>query len=128
MLMLASSFMLTLVCNAALHAARAHFSGLTCLLTQDGMDQSKWALPRCRGGIQTKTLAKFDRPRTKIEGIWCHNVIMTLHVIDVRVAGDASMVAECLSRDLEKVVRICRELGKEPPRRILLWVSLLAFS
>lgn len=92
------------------------------------MDQAKWCIPRCRGHVTTKAMAKYDRPKMKIEGVWCHNVLMTLHCIDCRQAGDASMVIECLCRDLEKVVQICRDKGKAPPKKIFLWATLMAMS
>lgn len=89
--------------------------------SQDGMDQSKWAVPRCQQ--LTKALAKHDRPRAKIQGVWLHNVALCMDVLDVRQATDASMVVECLAKAMEKMWSICLEQGKSGPKRILLWVS-----
>lgn len=86
------------------------------------MDQSKWAVPRCRHQVLTKKLAKFDRPRTKLQGVWLHGVCLCLYAIDVRQSGDGSMVAECLSKALDKMKSICDQRGRKYPKRILLWV------
>ena len=96
-----------------------------CWHFKDGMDQTKFCIPRCRAGVTTKSMAKYERPRVKIQGCWLHSVLLTLHVIDVRQSGDAAMVIECLSQDLEQMYKVCREKGKQPPRRILCWVSWL---
>lgn len=37
---------------------------------QDGMDQSKWALPRARRSRLTKSETPLQRPRMKIQGVW----------------------------------------------------------
>lgn len=87
------------------------------------MDQAKWCIPRVRGGCATKSMAKFERPKCKIQGIWFHKAILTLHIIDVRQSQDASTVVECLCQDLEKISTICRSLGKPFPKRLLLWVD-----
>lgn len=99
-------------------------SDSACLFIHtDGMDQAKFCIPRCRAGVTTKSMAKYERPRVKIQGCWLHAVLLTLHVIDVRQSGDAAMVIECLSQDLEQMYKVCREQGKQPPRRILCWVD-----
>ena len=88
---------------------------------QDGMDQSKWSIPRSQ--TLTKSLAKHDRPRTKLQGLWMHNVALCMYCIDVRQATDASMVVEALARGLEKMWEICKGQGKPGPKRILIWES-----
>lgn len=91
---------------------------------KDGMDQAKFCIPRCRAGVTTKSMAKYERPRVKIQGVWLHQALLSLHVVDVRQSGDASMVIECLSKDLEKMAEVCKEQGKKTPKRLLLWVPL----
>ena len=92
------------------------------------MDQAKFQVPRCRAGVTTKSMAKYERPRVKIQGCWLHSVLLTLHVVDVRQSGDASMVIECVSSDLERMNRVCQEQGKQRPKRILLWVTWLQLA
>ena len=90
---------------------------------QDGMDQSKWAIPRCQQ--LTKALAKHERPIAKLQGVWMHNVALCMYALDVRQATDASMVVEALAQSLEKMWEICRKRGRPGPKRILLWVFWL---
>ena len=87
------------------------------------MDQSKWSLPRSK--VLTKNLAKFERPRAKIQAVWCHNLCLCLFILDPRVHTDASMVIECICRALEKAAAVCERHGKSLPRRLLLWVLWL---
>lgn len=87
------------------------------------MDQSKWSLPRLRNGILTKSMQKLDRPRVKLQGVWAHNVCLTLNVVEVRQSSDATMVLEALSRTLERVHDLCQQQGKPMPAKVLVWVS-----
>lgn len=36
----------------------------------DGMDQAKWAIPRCRNSTTTKAEMPLQKPRFKIQGCW----------------------------------------------------------
>ena len=85
------------------------------------MDQSKWAIPRSK--VLTKNLAKYERPKGKIQGVWVHNICLCLFVVDPRVHCDASMVIETLCRSLEHAKKICDRLRVEMPKRLLLWVT-----
>ena len=85
------------------------------------MDQSKWSIPRCRHGVLTKSIAKYDRPRTKLQGVWLHSVCLCMYALDVRQSADGSMVAECLSKAFDKMLEICRARHRPPPKRIVLW-------
>ena len=89
--------------------------------SKDGMDQSKWAIPRCRDLRLTKSLAKHERPRSKLQGVWLHNICLCLYALDVRQSADGSMVAECLAKALDKMKEICDAKQKPYPKRILLW-------
>lgn len=91
------------------------------------MDQSKWALPRLRHGILTKSMQKLERPRVKVQGVWAANVSLTLNIVDVRQSSDATMVVEALARTLERVAGICSDLGKKMPSKVLVWVSCTNF-
>ena len=89
--------------------------------SKDGMDQSKWAIPRVRHGRLTKRIAKHDRPKTKLQGCWLHGIVLCMFVLDVRQGGDGSMVCECFSRALDKMKEACDQRGKPYPKRIILW-------
>lgn len=89
------------------------------------MDQSKWSIPRLRGGVLTKSMQKLDRPRLKLQGCWAHNMVLMLNVIEVRQASDATMVLEAVAKCLERVHQMCVDKGKPPPKKIYIWVSCL---
>ena len=95
---------------------------------EDGMDQSKWAIPRCRHQTLTKQVAKYERPRTKLQGVWLHGVILALYVIEVRQSADGSLVAECLSKALDKMKEICDAMGRPYPKRLFLWAPWRSLS
>lgn len=86
------------------------------------MDQSKWSIPRLRRGVLTKSMQKLDRPRVKLQGVWAHNVCLTLNVVEVRQASDATMVVEALATTLERVFNICSSQSKPMPKKIFVWV------
>lgn len=99
---------------------------LTCFIgscIKDGMDQSKWSMPRCRNNLLTKSLAKHERVRTKIQGVWLHQVALFLYCLDTRLSADSSMVVECVSRALQRMSEICQARGVNTPRKLILWVS-----
>ena len=88
------------------------------LISEDGMDQSKWCLPRVRH--LTKALQPLERPRVKLQGCWAHNVCLALHVVEVRQGSDSTMVIESLCKTLEMVHD---KLGSKMPKKVLIWVS-----
>lgn len=102
---------------------------MTCSINtlEDGMDQSKWAIPRLRHSNISKSVGKFDRPKGKVQGIWAHHIGLWLYALDPRVPGDGSMVAETLCRVLDKVSEHCSSHSIDPPRRVLLWVPMACF-
>ncbi|CAK9050336.1 unnamed protein product [Durusdinium trenchii] len=95
----------------------------TLLIHADGMDQSKWVVPRRRHHLLTKSLSKYDRPKSKLQGIWLHGFAMFLYVLEPRLAGDGSMVSECLVRSLDKMHEYCTNHNIAFPRRVMLWVD-----
>lgn len=88
------------------------------------MDQAKWAIPRCRRGQLSKTIAKFDRPKTKVQGLWLHGIAMFLFALCPKLPADGSMVAECLCRSLDYMFKYCEENDYAAPRRMFLWVCM----
>ena len=86
------------------------------MFPKDGMDQSKWSLPRFRGHTLTKELGKYQRPRLKLHGIWAANVGLYLFLMDPRQSGDSNLVAEAASLVLEKVKK---RLGSRLPCNIV---------
>ncbi len=97
-------------------------------LPEDGMDQSKWSVPRNRYTLAAKALSGLQRPKFKIQGVWAHGILMKLWVLDPRCPADASTVLETLSRTVEGVVKTCEEKGHPAPRELMVWVACLHSS
>ena len=66
------------------------------------MDQSKWTVPRMRGHVMTKDLAKYQRPRLKLHAEWIHKVGLFCYLVDPRLSADASLTVECAARSLDR--------------------------
>ena len=82
-------------------------------LTEDGMDQSKWALPRHRLLQASKEAAIHVRPRMKIHAVWVHGIALNLYLVHPGVPADSSLIVEAFLRSLEDA----RELFSVPRRR-----------
>ena len=88
---------------------------------QDGMDQSKWAIPRVRGDRISKEFEQLDRPRTKVHGIWVHYHELMFFVADARTSTGSDFVIECACRALERVVARCHSNNMPVPTEIVIW-------
>ena len=79
-----------------------HFQGLNPMnsdrplmfLQIDGMDQSKWSLPRYPENRGSKELSKYIRPRVKLVGCWISGYLLSLYIVDANYAHDASLTVE----------------------------------
>lgn len=80
-----------------------------CIM-QDGMDQSKFRVPRTRHA-KSKLLARLFRPQLHIAGTWIHGKRLLLSVADEDTKKDAASQLEQLSIALDTV---WREHGKLP--------------
>ena len=85
-------------------------------LPEDGMDQSKWSVPRNRYTLAAKALSGLQRPKFKIQGVWAHGILLKLWVLDPRCPADASTVLETLSRTVERVITTCEEKHHPVPK------------
>ena len=92
------------------------------------MDQSKWAIPRHRGGALCHHTMKCEKPRLKLQCVWVHNASISFYLIDPRVAADSSMVTECLARSLELLCSQCARRGVQEPRQLSVWVPRHRFG
>ena len=86
------------------------------------MDQAKWSCPRNEKAMNAKALSGFQKPRFKVEGVWVHNTVLALWIIDCRVASDSSMVLETLSRTIQVVGDACERKGVAFPSQLCVWV------
>ena len=76
----------------AIGGKAVHYTGVS----EDGMDQSKWAIPRNRGTRASKSMSVLAKPKCKVQGVWCHGTLLKLFVLDPRVPSDSSTVIEIL--------------------------------
>ena len=78
-----SLFVFSLVSNFLLliHSLNIIGTLLSPSFLQDGMDQSKWRLPRFhgpQGQRPLKSTMNLQRHQLKVQGVWCHNVCLDL--------------------------------------------------
>ena len=66
----------------------------TLFIQIDGMDQSKWSLPRFPENRGSKNLKQYLRPRLKIVGCWCSRYLLAAYIVDANIAHDASLTVE----------------------------------
>ena len=72
----------------------------TLFIQIDGMDQSKWSIPRVVQHRGSKDLQKYIRPRLKIVGCWCSQYLLSLYIVDANYAHDSSLTCEVHSQHL----------------------------
>ena len=101
-----------------------HFN-LLCSEPQDGMDQSKWALPRNRIVQSSREAAAIARPRMKLHGLWVHGVSLNLYICHPGVPADSSLVCECFARALQDCEDTFQRARKPMPKECLVFVSQL---
>ncbi|CAK9006089.1 unnamed protein product [Durusdinium trenchii] len=75
-------------------------SGILMICT-DGLDQAKFALPRDPQLRANAGLAKHQRPRMKIHGVWCYGYTLNISVMDECSRHDSSAILEMISRAVE---------------------------
>ena len=92
---------------------------------EDGMDQSKFALPRNRIIQSSKEASAFVRPRIKLHGLWVHGISLNLYVIHPGVPADSSLIIECFSLALQDAIDMLERAGKQVPKECLVWVFQL---
>ncbi|CAL1145894.1 unnamed protein product [Cladocopium goreaui] len=94
--------------------------GNTLAIHWDGMDQSKWRIPRYAGQRPLKSTSMLQRPQLKVQGCWVHGVVLDLWVLDPRVPADSTMVIETGSRSIEFAKQCCQERQVPFPDQILI--------
>ena len=66
----------------------------TLFIQVDGVDQSKWSLPRIVQHRGSKDVQKYIRPRLKVVGCWCSGYLLSLYLVDANFSHDASLTCE----------------------------------
>lgn len=95
------------------------------LNSKDGMDQSKWSLPRNRVVQSSKETSAIIRPRMKIHGLWVHGVSLNLYIVHPGVPSDSSLICECFARALQDTANTFERSNKKMPRECLVWALWL---
>ena len=73
------------------------------LLSVDGMDQAKFAVPRDPQLRCSSALASAIRPRMMVHACHAHGYILNIRVADETLRHDSSFVLDLVSETLEKV-------------------------
>lgn len=83
----------------------------------DGMDKSKFALPRYSLGRTPKdsTADKVARPNLEVTAVLCHGVGCYLFVGDERKSSGASFKGDCILRSLDRSWTHCQKRGRQWP-------------
>lgn len=89
----------------------------------DGMDQSKWGVPRNRGTRAAKSMAPLSKPKCKVQGVWAHGTMLKLYVLDPRMPSDSSTVLETVSRAVQEASEIFSQKGQDLPKELLLYAD-----
>ncbi len=86
----------------------------------DGMDQSKWRLPRDPALRQVHSLVKYNRPTCVVHCIWAVGHVVAFFILDKNVRHDSNAVIECVAITLELVHR---KLGDATPKSLIYFVG-----
>ncbi|CAK9073825.1 unnamed protein product [Durusdinium trenchii] len=82
-------------------------SGILMICT-DGLDQAKFALPRDPQLRANAGLAKHQRPRLKVHGVWCYGYTLNISILDDCSRHDSSAIIEMISQAVEDVSWLCQ--------------------
>ena len=102
-------------------ASRAKLDVLTIVI--DGLDKSKFVLPKYEFGRKSADLAKCHRPRVNITGAiahgWCRGVIIS----DQQLGTGASFFCEVLCQTIEKVTKMSQASQVSLPSHLVVLVD-----
>lgn len=106
-----------------------------CCCNIDGMDQSKFKIPRVAtriSGSTSKLFQRLFRPTLHVSGAWCHGHILNFWVADGDLRKDSSTQQEILSRTLSDIYNkhgclpmglICQQDNTYREERIVFFVG-----
>ncbi|CAL1146198.1 unnamed protein product [Cladocopium goreaui] len=86
-----------------LQAESAEHNSEVLLISTDGLDQSKFALPREPELRNNALRAKYQRPRVKVHGAWAFGYTLNVYILDEVAKHDSSAILEILSQTIEDV-------------------------
>lgn len=91
----------------------------TLVMTTDGADQAKYAVPRHPTLRACCRSSKLRRPRLKLHGVWSFGYGIRISVLEETTHHGASLVVELLAASLEHVVQTCRSKNLPPPHTLV---------
>ncbi|CAE7274660.1 unnamed protein product [Symbiodinium sp. CCMP2592] len=106
-----------------LEAMSADPSSNVLLLSVDGMDQAKFAVPRDPQLRCSSALSSAIRPRMMVHACHAHGYTLHIRVADETVKHDSSFVLDLVAETLEKVHDICVDRKQRMPDQIILAVG-----
>ncbi|CAE6968364.1 unnamed protein product [Symbiodinium sp. CCMP2592] len=106
-----------------LEAMSADPSSNVLLLSVDGMDQAKFAVPRDPQLRCSSALSSAIRPRMMVHACHAHGYTLHIRVADETVKHDSSFVLDLVAETLEKVHDICVDRKQRMPDQIILAVA-----
>ena len=99
----------------------ARSRGLEIVLIQDGMDQSKFTVPRS-ALMRAKLFESMNRPRLHLAAVICHGRFVAIYLSESDVAKDSNTSCEIFAHVLHELSRsgvdlsACRDAPHEQPR------------
>lgn len=95
---------------------RAKSTGDILCAIQDGMDRSKYALPRFHRGQVPKDIENMKRPSLEVTTTMVHGVGIYTYLSDENQVGGSNWSLECLNRSLQHVHDKYQKMSKPVPR------------
>ena len=89
------------------------------VLSLDGMDQAKFAIPRDPLLKAAAAVAKWQKPRLKVHGVWCFGHLLDVKIMDETFKHDSACVIQLISECLEKVAEHCKSLKRPMPSNMV---------
>ena len=86
----------------------------------DGCDQGKFRLPRDPALKATAALAKYNRPRLTLHGVWAFGRTLQLRVLDEPTRHDSSCIVEAIAHTLEEVFAEVERTQQPRPTSLVL--------
>ena len=109
------------VCGSLRWASRAKRDVLTIVV--DGLDKSKFVLPKYEFGRKSAELDKYHRPRVNITGAIAHGWLRGVYISDQQVNTGASFFCEILSQTIEKIHKIAQASQVSMPSHLIVLVD-----
>jgi hypothetical protein len=93
----------------------------TCCMIVDGMDRSKFALPRWYLGAPPKGISDHNRrPVLEVSAVLVHGHALYLYVTDEDTSIGASWTCEIIMQSLDKIWKRCQMMNRKFPEHLII--------